>query len=335
VLAGSGFECAAFVNAFFLGDRFGYARGFEPYRYIAESHRRGGETRKIVRNALDWVRGRLGRRFFLFVHLFDVHSDYRSKPAYEQMFTTAKKSPFDGNTVGIWMAIRGDFAVKPADLTHLEGLYDAGIRQLDDQLQPLLELVKRSDVLANTVVVVTSDHGEEFQDHGSFMHGSTHYQELLHVPLILAGASVPKGLRITAPVSLVDVMPTALDLLGVPAQEGVDGRSLRPLWEGDAEQDGRLLLAETGPMEDDALRSVRRGHLKLIADSRTGEKRLYDLADDPGETRDLAAQRPDDVRELSDRLEALSKPRRQPTLLPEPTPEMQEHLRALGYIEID
>jgi arylsulfatase A-like enzyme len=335
VLAANGFDCAAFINAFFLGDRFGYARGFQPYRYLAESHARTGQTPKLVGGATDWASRRRDRRFFLFVHLFDVHSDYKSKRSYEQMFTTPGTHRVDGDTVGIWMAIRGDFALTPDDLSHLKGLYDAGIRQLDDQLAPLFEFLQRNRALEHTLVVVTSDHGEEFQDHGGMMHGGTHYQELLHVPLILAGPGVPQGMRIAAPVSLVDVMPTALDLLGIPAPEGMDGRSLRPLWEGGADEDGRLLLAETGPMEDDALRSLRRGHLKLIVDSRTGARHLYDLAADPGETRDLAAERAADVAELSEQLEELSRPRREPTLLPEPTPEMQEHLRALGYIEID
>jgi arylsulfatase A-like enzyme len=333
VLAASGFECAAFVNAFFLGDRFGYARGFQPYRYIAESHARRGQTTRVVEQATSWLRRSSAARRFLFVHLFDVHSDYKSRRRYEDMFTRRDASRFDGDTVVIWMGIRGDFEFGPEDLEHLKGLYDASIRQLDDQLAPLFVHLQKSGAMQDTLVVVTSDHGEEFLDHGGMMHGGTHYRELLHVPLILIGPGLPAGMRIAAPVSLVDVMPTALDLLGVEAPPGIDGRSLRPLWEDGEESDGRLLLAETGPMEIDALRSVRRGDLKLIVDSRTGSKQLFDLAGDPGETRDLAAERKDEVRELSERLEELSKPRRKPTMLPEPTPEMQEHLRALGYIE--
>ena len=333
VLAANDFDAAGFVNAFFMNDRFGYARGFERYRVFTETKGRRGQTPRVVSNAMDWLRGRSGRRYFVFVHLFDVHSDYKSKRVYEKMFTTPGASRYDGDTTVIWMGIRGDFALTEGDAAHLAGLYDAGIRQLDDQLEPLLERLERDDAVSDTLLVVTSDHGEEFLDHGGMMHGGTHYQELLHVPLILVGPTLPPGTRIGTPVSLVDVMPTVLDLLGIPAPGDLDGRSLRPRWEGGGDHDGRPLLAETGPMEHDALRSLRQGDLKLIVDRRTGKRQMFDLAADPGETRDLAAERPDDVRELSARLDELSRPRRAATLLPEMTDEMQEHLRGLGYIE--
>jgi arylsulfatase A-like enzyme len=333
VLAANGFACGAFVNSFFMGDRFGYARGFQPYRNLVEAQERSGQTPKIVRDATRWLRSQRHRRRFLFVHLFDVHSDYKSNHTYEEMFTTPGASQFDGNTIVISMGIRGDIEIKPSDVEHLSGLYDAGIRQLDDQLEPLFRFLERRKSLEDTLLVITADHGEEFRDHGGLMHGGTHYQELLHVPLILVGPTLPAGVRIAAPVSLVDVMPTVLDLLGIPAPAEMDGRSLRPLWEGGDAEDGRPLLAETGPADIDALRTLRRGHLKLIDDARTGRQQLFDLAADPGETRDLAAEREDEVHELSEQLDELARPRREPTLLPEPTPEMLEHLRALGYVE--
>jgi arylsulfatase A-like enzyme len=327
VLSGRGYDTAAFVNAYFMESRFGLARGFDVYEIYPEAQGRRALAPTILGHAKDWLRARGDEPFFLFVHLFDVHSDYRPFARYEEMFTRGP-GRYHGGTMQIMMGIRGDIPLERSDADHLAALYDGGIRQLDDDLAALPR------ALPHTLLIVTSDHGEEFLEHGGMLHGGTHYQEQLHVPLILVGPGLPAGTRVATPVSLVDLMPTVLDLLGAPAPPGMDGQSLRPLWEGrDDSRDGRAILAETGPAEDDALRSLRRGRFKLIEDVRTGAHELYDLAADPGETQDLAASRPGIVREMSGRLGDLARPRRRAPELPPPSPEVKARLRSLGYLD--
>ena len=154
------------------------------------------------------------------------------------------------------------------------------------------------------------------------------------MPLIWLGPDVPAGVRVATPVSLVDVFPTLLGLLGIPAP-GSDGTDLRPLWErADGGWPERPLFSETGPgLFEDQRRSVRRGRYKLIVDTAADAAELYDLAADPGEQRNLSADRPDLVDALAADLERLGEQRLSAPLAPPPPPEVREQLRALGYVE--
>jgi arylsulfatase A-like enzyme len=185
----------------------------------------------------------------------------------------------------------------------------------------------------DTLVIVTSDHGEEFDDHGNFSHGHTHYRELLHVPLILHVPGGPRGVRIETPVSGVDLVPTALARLGEPVPQGLDGIDLSPSWRGAAPPE-RVILAETGPDPvSETLRSIRSGRFKLIRSADRVE--LYDVVDDPREQRNLAAARPELVAQLSARLDRQVRRAVRPServLLDE---ESLERLRALGYVAPD
>ena len=100
---------------------------------------------------------------------------------------------------------------------------------MQDELEKLFAALEHDGLLANTLVVLVSDHGEEFLEHGQVMHGLAQYEESVRVPFLLWGPGVPRDVRVPESVSLVDVMPTVLDLLGMPAPEGLDGRSLRAL----------------------------------------------------------------------------------------------------------
>ena len=148
--------------------------------------------------------------------------------------------PYAGQITGLW----GDFskrpasAVSPADLDHLLALYDGEIRYTDDELGRVLDHLAARGSLKNTLVVVTSDHGEEFLDHGSWEHQKTLYEEVVRVPLIAHGPGIAPR-REPAPVSLLDVAPTILAWAGVAAPPSFTGRSLlAPLPSGDREQYG-------------------------------------------------------------------------------------------------
>ncbi len=327
-----GFVTAAFHNTHFLLPRSGLHSGFETHEYVPESNSRSGDATRITRLALDWLEARSGDRFFLFLHYFDVHSDYTSQERYERIFAP-RPGRLSGRT-GELMAVRaGLVSLDAEDAEHLAGLYDAGVRQLDDDLAPLLAWLEQTGRFQDTVVAVTSDHGEEFLEHGGVLHDHTHYEELLRVPLILRGGSLPAGLRVPTAVSLTDVMPSLLGLLGLPQPAGMDGRDLRALWESpESGSDARPLFAETSPMREDTLRSVRMGRHKLIHDRRTGRVEVYDLEADPGETRDLSGERRDLVERLSSVLEAFQHDSPEPEAAPPPSKEDEERLRALGYL---
>ena len=136
-----------------------------------------------------------------------MHSDYRSLPEYEAQFVRPYAGTIDGTTAQLMAFRKGRVRLDTADVQHLIDLYDAGIRQMDDELARLLDGFSDDPGL---LVLVVGDHGDEFLEHGGVLHGRTQYQELVRVPLILRGAGVPRGVRVATTASLVDVLPTIL-----------------------------------------------------------------------------------------------------------------------------
>ena len=332
-LAAAGFATAAVVNSHNLTPTFGLNRGFAQYEYVREEVGRREPTRAIVDQAIAWLQEHRDERFFLFVHSYDVHSDYKSLPQYEQQFVRPYDGPADGTTAQMSAVRTGHGTFDAADVRHLIDLYDAGIRQFDDELARLLAALGDRD---DTLLVVTSDHGEEFLEHGGLLHGRTQYEEVVRVPLIVRGPGVPAGLRVGTTVSLIDVMPTILAAVGVPAPAGLDGVDLAPIWRGNAAAIGERFLfheADHNNAEPDVTRAVRHDDDKLHFNRLTGKVTLFDLRNDPGEHRDLAAERGDLTSALRAQLDAFGMRHGAEgggavTL----TPEQLERLKSLGYV---
>ncbi len=174
----------------------------------------------------------------------------------------------------------------------LQRLYDGEIRFVDREIGRLLDELQVAGILDRALVVVTSDHGEEFLEHGQAGHGQSLFQELLHVPLILRGPGLPAGRVVTQPVELLDLYPTLLRRAGLEPPPGIHGRDLSPLLEG-RELPPRPLLAEK--LAFSPLVGILDGRWKLIQVRHEGEERwlLYDMEADPGEQEELSAREPE------------------------------------------
>ncbi|HLE85725.1 MAG TPA: sulfatase-like hydrolase/transferase, partial [Thermoanaerobaculia bacterium] len=210
------------------------------------------------------------------------------------------------------------------DVAQLATLYDEEVSYVDSQLAALLRALEEQGRLERTVVVLVSDHGEELLEHGEIGHcRSMAYRTVLGTPLLLKVPGVP-GRRSGARAQNLDVLPTLLDYLGVPADGlGLEGRSLRPAIE-DGREVNRYVFALQGRS-----RAISDGRWTLIQDGETGESRLFDLETDPGETRDLAASRPAEAERLREVL--LRWIEHQGGAL-RASEEVEEHLRAVGYL---
>ena len=332
-LVGRGFRTAAFVNSFFVSARYGFARGFQEFRYVPETSAPEGDG--MVGRALAWLAAEPRDRFFLFLHDFQVHSDYRPLPAFERAFTRDYTGPFTGSTAEL-LAVRGGRLVPTQrDVEHLRDLYVAGIRQLDEEIAVLRGFLERAGLWNRTLLVVTSDHGEEFLEHGGVLHGRTQYDEVLRIPLILHGPGVPAGTRVARPVSIVDVLPTVLALLGEEPPAALDGENLFAGAGAPAAAGDRVLFGEAdhSNREPDVTRSARGARFKLILDRRSGDDALYDLGIDPRERQDVKAAHADEARRLLAELERFESTRRAGPTLPPTSPEVSQHLEALGYVE--
>jgi arylsulfatase A-like enzyme len=330
-----GFRTAAVVNSNNLGPRFGLDRRFQDYLYVEERPDQREPSTRITDQALDWIRQHRRRRLFLFVHYYDVHSDYRSRPEFEAEFVTPYRGSADGTTAQLMAFREGKLRLGPADAAHLVNLYDAGVRQMDAELARFLTALQDDGLLEGTLLVVTSDHGEEFLERGGVLHGRTQFQEMLHVPLVVVGPALAGGRRVATPVSLIDVPRTLLSLSGVEAPR-MDGEDLTPLLHG---RTPRHLVerdifgeADHNNQEHDITRSLRRGASKLHFDRLTQATALYDLASDPKELTDLSLRDAGAVAELRKRLDRFLELRPEPAPPVRLSPEEIEKLRSLGYI---
>ncbi|MGF1468002.1 MAG: sulfatase [Sandaracinaceae bacterium] len=296
-LRAAGYRTAAFIANGFVSDRFGFRQGWARYRnYIREGRRT--PARFVIDDVLAWLSAQDGEPpFFLYVHTIDPHVPYAPpEPDLARYDALPYRGPVDfGRDRGLLEAVKsGRLRLDARDRVRLEALYDGEITYHDRHFGRLLRGLEAAGLADDTLVVFTSDHGEELFDHGSVGHGHSVYEELLQVPLLLRipGLTDP-GQRVPTAVGLVDVLPTVLDVLGQPVPAHASGRSLLPL------------LLEGPPDAPRATtsgflsgwRTVVVGRLKLV--QRTADRwQVFDLVEDPGETRDLAPERPQVVRYL-------------------------------------
>lgn len=334
VLQRNGYGTAAFTGGGNVSARLGFARGFDTYR-------EDGLRFVDIFPAFEAWLGRLqGAPFFAFLHSYDIHLPYDPPAPYDTMFLPDYEGPVTGkSTLEICRKLRrlfeqeyfrGDVPLTESDRRKIVALYDGAIRHVDGFIGRVVALLEERGLLEHTVLVLVSDHGEEFWDHGSVLHSHTLYQELVHVPLIwrLPGARFG-GRRVPALVRNMDVAPTILDLLAISAPSTFQGRSLLSLMRGEAAP------VVVGIAEMEKARMIIDPPWKLVLES-GGERRLFHLAADPGEHRDLSGQEP--ARTAAMRLtlgKALASGMTEVReLAPEDAdPALKERLRALGYVE--
>lgn len=346
-----GFYTGSFIANGYVSDRFGFGQGWDTYRnYIREGRRTPAQY--VAADVLQWLDDRPEEEpFFLYVHTIDPHVPYRPPDEFLEMYQQERyRGPvsFRRDATLLENIKLGRLRLRAADKAHLEALYDGEISYHDIHFAAILDGLERRGLADDTMVVVTSDHGEEFWDHGSVGHGHNVYEELLHVPMFVRLPGVTDQLQaLEAPVGLVDVMPTILEALGQELPDDLSGRSFLPLLLGKDTPAPRYTVS--GFME--GWRTIVLGRHKLIhrnADSVA----LHDLTEDPGEERDVAAEHPITVRwgrgMLGLALAAADEPAAGPARRPrrrrpraprhearstEIDPETEAQLRALGYVD--
>jgi arylsulfatase A-like enzyme len=356
-LRDAGFQTAAFTEGGYVSRYFGLDRGFDAWEETeGDLHwtgaerpaNRGGGIEHTFDRAREWLRAHGDRPFFLLVHTYEVHAPYRRRT-----FAEGSDPGALGATFEIQDAVRvrtGKLSIGPVERAYLERLYDGGVREADREVGALLDELEALGLTARTLVVVTSDHGEEFGEHypdHAGDHGHSLYDNLIRVPLIVFDPTArhsDAGRRVTAQVRTLDVMPTVLDRLGV-ASPPVDGRSLEPLLRGEADAE-RPAFARLFPRGRNGIgpsrTALRAGGFKVIvnlpfADPPVAAVELYDLSADPAEHTNLAGEDATEREALLARLSELAGPLAEaglPDLREVKGSEaLQARLRALGYAQ--
>jgi arylsulfatase A-like enzyme len=350
----AGWATGGFVAGFPLHGRWGWTQGFDVYDDDFGSmpglHRLaivkawdqiavpGGSLRErrgdaVIQRTTHWLDRVDGRPWFAWVHLFDPHGPYEAPPPYHM-----EQAPPRGGDALELPAYWPPALRSITSTAWLDEAYHAEIRYTDALLGQLFASLEARGEMDRTLVLLVADHGESLTEHGYlFDHGDNLYDPSLRVPLILRWpGSIPAGLRLDCQVSTVSVASTLIEAAGLPeGPHGRDGGSLLPLIDsrqGCQPQDAYATTVAGKLMEDPPLdHALRARDRKLIAHEAGGSE-LYDLLVDPGETRDLAAERSDEAAALGQVLgahlaggaEIKSASSDQGT---------QEALRALGYIE--
>jgi arylsulfatase A-like enzyme len=302
-----GYRTEAVVSCPFCDPVFGFGNGFDHYEH-------GGGTFEDINRAVSRRLNVLAAKqpFFLYVHVLDAHRDGQSAMDDPEQRRLALSN------------------------------YDAAVKIVDDGLGRLMAGLRARKLLGGTIVVATSDHGEEFGEHDHHGHGDSPYDTALHVPLLIrAPGARPR--RIAGPVQTIDILPTVLDLAGLPPLSGAQGASLKPLIDApDGAASGRTSYSEIYPhvpTDNDRLAAVAvRTPLWKYIWRPDGRDELYRIAVDPGEAEDLAAERPLSTANFRRRVQGWLEDREREASRSAASPdavlpaEEVERLRQMGYL---
>lgn len=377
-LASCGYHTGALVNTHHMGAYKRLDVGFKDFRQIGtggnrarrswlsrELERRGFTpknkgTSETTAQVLEWLKSNTKNKqpFFLLAHYHEAHHPYAAPAGFRGRFSRNSSRVRRGSA--IWRANLDPHAfftqriqLSGEDLLLLSDLYDEEIAYLDrEHILPVLETLKRLNYLENTVVVITSPHGESLGEHGLLSHVGGLYENLLRVPLIIRSPGMAGGMRQSGLAQVTDILPTVLDLLQIPHTLRLDGVSLPPFspqaderrfvaaeWSGGGF--GKLDLAEAASMYrkrpellarlTEKQLALRVGDLKYI-EWEGGRQELYNLLTDPGENLDLSIQDRSSVERLSAQLRSLVTTAPQRVKADSAMPSsLAEDLRAQGY----
>ncbi len=305
-LAKQGIKTAAVSTLYFM--RKWFSRGFNYYMNPVAGDRRRTQqvdAEEINYYAIRWLKQHKDERFFLFIHYWDPHMFYKPPSPYSELFYSG--NPCDPNNHSLdklKQCIDWPFRKRQLDeilpgVTDLEFIiaqYDGEIRYVDDKIKEVIELLEKLRLLEETLVVICSDHGESLGEHNVYFDHADVYEPVIHIPLILFGSEIPSGKKVKALVQSIDITPTILDYLGLPLPNDLDGRSLRPLIEGEINSIRNVVYCNQATWT--AKRTMIKGFWKLIKTYdetfwKVPRIELYDLKDDPNETKNLVERRKD------------------------------------------
>jgi arylsulfatase A-like enzyme len=269
-----------------------------------------GRADVTAQAALTWLANNGDQHFFLWVHFFDPHYPWTAPEPWDHLYDQGYEGRYNGDMSFVYEMRAGVFYPDPRDVQYLRALYASEVSYADHYIGQVLGYMARGGLLQNTVVILTADHGEELGERGDswpngdyWLHGDDLHSPGIEVPLIVHDPRSGRGHQIlTPPIQHIDLMPTILDLVGLPYPRGIQGRSIVPIINGTDDGDDRM--AYTTVADDSQTSIVSAQGWKLIADRLTGGRELFYLPSDPDERENLASVFPDRAIALSRQLDA-------------------------------
>jgi len=338
LIAENGYLTAAFVDGGWLRKKFGFQAGFTTYDDL------GKRFKDIIPRAEGWIRRHREEPFFLFLHSYDIHCPYHCREPYDTMFCDSHGDHMSlAHKCGKNSKALRVPGISDTDLRAVNDHYDGGIANADAFIENLVATLHETGIYDDTLLIITSDHGEGLGEHNQIGHGAL-YLEQIRIPLIVKfpRSMNIEGTTVGTPVELIDVFPTILDVCGIPLPDGIDGRSvLTAIMDGAPHRDRLISQMTFRELPDKVSRAAKRsiwvpGQWLLVHDAQETTLQVFDLEADPKGLTDVAASRPEAVPALLQELMALDPgPGPGGFRSPEQTemdPELVEQLRSLGYL---
>jgi arylsulfatase A-like enzyme len=361
---------AAFTGGAQISSQFGFSKGFDFYQENKGSILKD-TAENLTEKVSEWLLTNQDKKFFLFLHTYQVHAPYIPPSPYNDIFLNNNAKWRKADLIEILSSRQGKYSrLTPDERENLVALYDGEIKYTDELfIRPLISQLKKLGLYDQSMIILTADHGEEFYEHKGWEHGHSLYNENIHVPLIIKFPhSKHRGKKVESTARLIDILPTILEEVGIKKKNlNFDGRDLSELIDG-KEKSSRLSVgfnfyAEYADPTDMTLRfsllklTIINNHFKLIINEdypknssqpvfwtyspppfQLSKRELYDIKTDFQETKNTAEANPDTVRLLMDSVDlhrqAADQISRQTFRGRQGLDKkMEERLRALGYIK--
>ncbi len=340
----AGYRTVGLIQNGLLVAKPGLDRGFDRYEHFP------WDVEGALEDLLEQARGEIldggEAPLFLYLHLIPPHSPFLMPDDFRDQFDPEYRGEADGSGPSVRAILQAGHQADHPDVVHLVALYDEYLAYADQRIGGLVSEVEGAGMGERTLFLHTADHGEAFMQHGTIGHRSHVYEEQVRVPLILyaPGSKLPSGRVVRSRASLLDVFPTLVELLDLPAPpRSLRGRSVLPLL-GEAEPAWDRPLFLTGHYREDApprqVGLVLDGHKLIVFKGKESSgAKLFDLRSDPAERRDLSAELPIRTEVMRDMLERWVRGSGYEENLaaasgdPELDPETRAEMNALGYTD--
>ena len=273
-----GYYTAGFISAHYVRGQFGFNQGYDVYQELVGNAGTTTDAEAINSLAIDWIETTWApvlsgtQPLFLHLYYYDPHTWYNPPAPYDTLYDSTYTGTVTGEVYGDGQNIvDGIIVPNERDIEHIQALYDGEITYWDTALGEMLDYLDSNGFLANSIIVLTSDHGQMFGEHGLWIHRNSLYEELLRVPLLVRyNGVISPGLVITTPIQTMDVMPTLLELANIPIPPNLESSSLMPLLTGESMTETWPVFSELNALRGDwispefEMRAVRQGDWKYI-----------------------------------------------------------------------
>jgi len=363
------YKTCAFVGGAYFSKEFGFDTGFDEFHQDKESCGLARKQRLFdnQKELFKWLDENKDENFFLFLHGFDVHVPFEPPKEFAEKFCSTEKVEIDTNLLNLMAVQLREKKITEKQVKRASDLYDAEINYFDNRLGGLFDEIKRLGLWDNSYIIVTSDHGIAFMEHGEISYGGFNfYDELLKVPLMIKRPGEHEGKKIKALARHIDIMPTILDLEGVKFGDEIAGESLKETFEKGFNESSADSYYENSS-KSRFIRAYRNSKWKIIekkmhtskairrispktffaylknffkvmksAELRSqlgGKIELYNISVDPEEKENLAGKNPEKLAELMEKMDSFKERHvKFKSESAELSPETQQKLKTLGYL---